>query len=86
MSWERGRSSDKPKKEWTLVINPTPVFDGPEEKRRYEDALARNPRQPGDDVVAWIERVGADAQGQAPLSMGRLPYRDPDDPDAEKEE
>ena len=92
MSWERGWSSDKPKKEWTPVINPTPVFDGPEEKRRYEDALARNPRVPGDDPVEWVERVCAEAKGERrPGIQYRLPYKDApehpaDWPNAEKEE
>ncbi len=93
MSWARGWSSpseEKPKTEWTPVVNPEPVFSGPDEKRRYEDAIARNPRLPGHDPIAWIERVCAEAKGErAPGVQYRLPYKDAPDPadalDAEKE-
>lgn len=76
MSWERGWSSAEKSIKWLPVIAPTPDFSSPDEKRRYEDALARNPRQPGDDVIEWIERVGAEARGHV-IDMGRLPYREP---------
>ena len=75
MSWERGWSSAEKPVKWTPVEAPRSVFDSITERRRWEDALARNPRQPGDDVIEWIERVGAEARGD--VDMGRLPYRDP---------
>lgn len=86
MTWSRGWSTDEKPKKWIPVEVPRSVFDSPDEKRRYEAAMARCPRQPGEDVVAWIERVGAEARGPAPLLRGRLPYSDPaDEPGAEKE-
>jgi hypothetical protein len=68
VSYNRGWSTEpepeKPKKtEWTAVVNPEPVFDGAEEKRRYENAVAANPRVPGDDVVEWLDRVTRQAKG-----------------------
>lgn len=66
MAWSRGWSStereQEAKTDWVPVANPQPVFDGPEEKRRYEDALASCQRAPGEDIVRWIERVIAAAQ------------------------
>lgn len=53
-------AADKP--QWTPVINPAPFYNGVEEKRRYEDAFARNPRAEGEDVCDWLARVAAAAR------------------------
>lgn len=51
-----------PKTEWIPVVNPEPVFNGFEEKARYEWAVATIKREPGEDINDWIERVNAAAQ------------------------
>jgi hypothetical protein len=68
---------------WTPVVLPGEPFETAIERLRYEDAVRRNPRQPGEWVDAWAERVRAAAHG---VEQSRLPYRDPaDEPDAERE-
>jgi hypothetical protein len=52
------------------VNNPEPVFDGAEDKRRWEAAIEANPRTPGDDVVEWLDRVTRQAQGRQPGEDG----------------
>ena len=44
---------------WTPVVNPRPVFNGADEKARYERAVATTRRIPGEDVNVWLERVTA---------------------------
>ena len=69
---------DKPK--WVGVVCPDPVFSSADEKFRLEAAIQRHPRQAGEDVVAWLERVNA-AAGVTALP-GRLPYCEPGEDDA----
>ncbi len=52
-----------------------PVFDSPEHKARYTEALRVTPRYAGEDVCAWLDRVTAAVAG-APV-QARLPYREP---------
>jgi hypothetical protein len=41
---------------------PAPVFNGLEEKNRYEDAWAETPRRPGESLADHMERVVAAAK------------------------
>jgi hypothetical protein len=64
---------------WTPVVNPDPVFDGSDEKRRYEQALADTPRAEGEDICDWLARVGAAARpiGDRQLPPGDRESREP---------
>ena len=61
---------------WTAVVNPRPVYEGgPDEKARWEAAERATVREPGEDVCAWLKRVGL-AAGVAPLGDRELPPGD----------
>lgn len=49
--------------EWTPVVNPSPKYDGVEEKRRWENAVPATPRREGEDICDWLRRVSAAAGG-----------------------
>ena len=72
---KRGWSSDEKPRVWTPVIVPKPAFDGPDETRRYQDAVVDNPRLPGEDIVEWMERLNSVARPGV-LPEQRLPYVD----------
>jgi hypothetical protein len=64
---------------WTPVVNPLPRYESNAERIRWEEAQARNPRKPGEDLVHWVCRVIAAAQpvGDRELPPGdRMPGSD----------
>lgn len=61
---KRGWSSTEPEKVWTPVMVPTPVFDGVDEKNRYEDAWAETPRMEGESLAEHMDRVIAKAKAE----------------------
>jgi len=56
-----------------------PVFDSPEHKARYTEALRTTPRRPDEDVCDWLDRVTVAAAG-ATARQARLPCLDSDGP------
>jgi hypothetical protein len=62
--WSSGDAAPKQPKVWTPVAVPTrPNYDGIEEKRRWEAALASTPREPGEELHEHMARVAAKAKG-----------------------
>ncbi len=73
----RNQATEERKPQWTAVVNPRPVFEGgPAHKARYEQALADTPRLEGEDVCAWLERVGRAAAPVGDRELAREPGED----------
>ena len=82
MSRRGWSTADAERKAWEPVQVPAPVFDSAAEKRRIEQAMADNPRRPGEDLTDWFERFLA-AAGVTALPETGLPYRDSREPGQE---
>lgn len=58
---------------WTPVVNPRPTYSGPDEARRYQEAVTNNPRGDSEHICEWLERVAAAAR---PVGDRELPRGD----------
>lgn len=58
------------------VTCPAPMFNGPEEARAYRDAVTSTPREAGESLYAWLERVARQACEKA-RSGEQLEIREP---------
>jgi len=69
---------DKPK--WEAVVCPAPVFASAQEAQAMHNAVQDNPRQEGEQLSDWMERLlreaGASTSPPVPSGPGaeRLPY------------
>lgn len=69
-----GDAAAPPKTVWTPIVNALPRYESLDEKRRWEHAAEDNPRQEGEGLGAWAERVAAAARPE--LGDRELPAGD----------
>jgi hypothetical protein len=65
------RNLTEPGPKWEPVQAPTPQFGSVAEVKAWQEATARNPRIPGEDICEWADRVAKEAKA---ITAPRLPY------------